>query len=208
MAAGREHFQSLERQTEAARLGMWVFLGSEVLFFAVLFALYASYRVAHGHAFAEGVHHNELLIGTVNTYILLTSSLIVALGVYAIRSGRWKITAALLTTAAVLGVAFLILKGIEYSHHFKEGIFPGPYYEFEGLQTYGARVFFTLYYFMTGLHALHVFGGIIMLLVLTTLTLRRKFDAQYHTPIELGGMYWHFVDIVWLFLWPLFYLLR
>lgn len=210
MAAGhlQDHFESLERQTEAARLGMWVFLGSEVLFFGVLFALYASYRVAHGHAFSEGVHHNDLVIGTVNTYILLTSSLIVALGIYTIRSGRRKSTAVLLGTAAVLGVVFLALKGLEYSHHFREGIFPGHYYEFERLQTYGARVFFTLYYFMTGLHALHVFGGIIMLLVLAWLTVRKKFDPGYHTPIELGGMYWHFVDIVWLFLWPLFYLLR
>ncbi len=202
------HFEDLEKQAHAARLGMWVFLGSEVLFFGALFGLYASYRVAYGELFRQAAGHTDLALGTVNTFILLTSSFTVAMSIHAARQARPRAATALLALTVVLGAAFLALKGVEYASHFREGIYPGGEYRFEELPEGGARVFFTLYYFMTGLHALHVLGGVGVLAWLAGRARREAFGPLYDTPLELGGLYWHFVDIVWLFLWPLFYLLR
>jgi cytochrome c oxidase subunit 3 len=203
-----ERFEDLETQTHAGVFGMWVFLGSEVLFFSGLFALYASYRADFPEVFREAAGHTDLALGTANTYVLVTASWLVALAVGSIRRSEGRRASRLLGLAAFLGVVFLTLKGIEYAHHFHDGIYPGRYYEFAGLVGVGAKSFFSLYYAMTGLHAIHVFGGIVWLGWLSHATARGRYDAEYHTPLELGGMYWHFVDVVWLFLWPMFYLLR
>jgi cytochrome c oxidase subunit 3 len=203
-----ERFESLEAQTDASQLGMWIFLVSEVLFFAALFTLYGAYRFAHPAAFADGVRHTDLFLGTANTYVLLTASFLVAVALHAVRHDRSGRAAALMAGAALLGVAFLVLKGLEYAHHFQEGLYPGFYLDAPGLPEPGFRVFFSLYYGMTGLHALHVLGGIVVLSWVAWRAHRGAYNRVYHTPLELGGMYWHFVDIVWLFLWPAFYLLR
>jgi len=202
------HFDSLANQTHASQFAMWVFLATEVLFFGVLFTLYAAYRNAYPDAFARAAGHTDLLLGSVNTYVLLTASFLVALAVGAIRGDRARLASALLAAAAVLGLAFLALKGLEYSHHFADGIYPGRYYAFDELSGHGATVFFTLYYAMTGLHFLHVSGGVVVLAWLALRSIRGAYDRTWHTPLELGGMYWHFVDVVWLFLWPAFYLLH
>lgn len=204
----QEHFQDLESQAHASQLGMWAFLASEVLFFVGLFTLYAAYRATHPRTFSEAVRHTDLWLGSANTYVLLGASLLVALAVHAVRRERPRRASRLLAWAAVLGVLFLGLKGAEYWRHFQEGIFPGAYYAFETLPGRGARAFFTLYYFMTGLHALHVAGGIGVLGWLSWRARRGAYGSEWHTPLELGGMYWHFVDIVWLFLWPMFYLVK
>lgn len=204
----QDHFQDLEQQAHAAQLGMWVFLGSEVLFFTGFFTLYAAYRVVFPHTFAEAVRHTDLWLGTANTYVLVTASYLVALAVGAIRKDRERRASRLLWAAAGLGVLFLVLKGIEYAHHFSEGLYPGAYYRNHELTGPGARVFFSLYYLMTGLHAIHVIGGIVVLAVLAWQARRGKYSSTWHTPLELGGLYWHFVDIVWLFLWPMFYLMK
>lgn len=201
-----EQFEDLEKQTHAARLGMWLFLGSETLLFAALFALYAAYRAMYPETFAEAAGHNAIAIGTINTVVLITSSLTVALSVGAIRAGLARKAGWLLAASVVFGVAFLALKGVEYAAHFREGILPGSAYHFHEMASAGANRFFTLYYLLTGLHALHVIAGMVMLTVASAACFRGRYDADYHTPVELFGLYWHLVDIIWIFLWPLLYL--
>ena len=204
----QEHFEDLGKQTHAAHFAMWVFLGSEILFFGVLFTLYACYRATYPKAFAEAAGHTDLLLGTIMTYLLLTASFLVALAVGAIREDRARAAARLLAAAAVVGAAFLALKLFEYQEHFAEGLYAGHYYRYPELLGPGPMIFFTLYYVMTGLHFLHVTGGVGILSWIAWRAHRGAYDRVYHTPLELGGMYWHFVDVVWLFLWPLFYLMR
>jgi cytochrome c oxidase subunit III len=190
----------------ALHLGMWLFLGSETLLFAGLFGLYAAYRSAYAADFAAGVAHNHALIGTGNTLILITSSFFVAWSIHVLRRRRpWACIASLLL-AMLLGGCFLALKLAEYSGHLAEGIAPGEHYASSELPSQGARMFFTLYYVMTGLHALHVIAGIAILGWLVVRVARRRTTAERRTELELGGLYWHLVDVVWIFLWPLLYL--
>ena len=198
-------YESLEKQGHAVRLGVWIFLGSELLLFAGLFALYAAYRTEYAAAFAEGVHHNELWIGTTNTAVLIVSSFTVAWAVHSARVDRMRRASLMLAISILLGLVFLTLKGLEYSHHFSEGIYPGPAFSYPGLPA-GSRLFFTLYYFMTGLHALHMIGGIAVMAWLAVRVRRRRTTAAYHPELEAGALYWHLVDAIWIFLWPLFYL--
>jgi cytochrome c oxidase subunit 3 len=201
-------FESLEKQTHAARLGMWLFLASELLLFSALFTLYASYRAAYPRSFHEGVAHTRFASGAAMTVVLITSSLTVALAVDAIRRGRRGACLAWLGGCIGLGLLFLGLKAAEYADHLSHGIRPGVHYVYAELPERGAALFFTLYYLMTGLHAVHVIAGLIVLAVVGVGVRRGRYDAGYHTPVELGGLYWHLVDIIWLFLWPVFYLMH
>lgn len=203
-----EHFEDVAKQTHAARFGTWLFLGSESLLFSGLFALYASYRTMYPEAFSEAIRHNDARIGTANTAVLITSSLTVALAVHAVRSSNPRGAARLLGASILLGLVFLTLKGVEYSHHIRDGILPATHYHFGGLPAPGAKMFFSLYYAMTLLHALHVVVGLVFLALLAWGCHVRLFDAEYHTPVELGGLYWHLVDVIWIFLWPLLYLMH
>jgi cytochrome c oxidase subunit 3 len=200
-------YESIGRQHATARLGMWIFLGSETLLFAGLLALYAAYRVAYPAEFHAAASHANVLLGTINTYVLLTSSLTMALAIHAIRHSRRSRALLLLTITIGLGVTFDVLKGVEYAQHLAEGIAPGHYYAFAGMPAHGAVLYVTLYYLLTGLHALHVTAGIIVLVWLAWRTRRGDFTAGSHLALELGGLYWHLVDLVWIFLWPLLYLL-
>jgi cytochrome c oxidase subunit 3 len=202
-----EHFENLAKQAHAAHLGMWVFLGSEVLFFAGLFALYTGYRTEHPHGFGEGVEHNTIVYGSVNTVVLLVSSFTVALAVLELRRARVRHCALLLGATLFLGFAFLGIKTAEYIHHFEEGIYPGGVGGFfrEHAEP-GTKMFFTLYYCMTGLHAFHVIAGMCVLAVLLHKVLVGQIGAFAPHPLALGAVYWHLVDVVWIFLWPLFYL--
>jgi cytochrome c oxidase subunit III len=203
-----EHFEDLTKQAHAARLGMWVFLGSEVLFFSGLFGLYASYRAEHPHGFGVAVLHNTLALGSTNTGVLLVSSYTVALAVHALRKGRHRAAASLVGITVVLGACFLAIKTVEYLAHFKEGIYPGGVGSFYAAHPdAGTKMFFTLYYCMTGLHALHVFAGMLVLLVLLWKIARLRIGAWAPHPLAIGAVYWHLVDVIWIFLWPLFYLL-
>jgi cytochrome c oxidase subunit 3 len=204
-AAG--HFENLNKQAHAARLGMWVFLASEVLFFAGLFALYATYRVEHPEGFGEGVLHNTVAWGSTNTGVLLVSSYTIALAVHELRRGKAR-GAAMLTAATIfLGLCFLAIKTGEYFEHFREGIYPGSVGEFfREHRNPGIGMFFTLYFCMTGLHALHVFVGMCVLSFLLFKILRGDVGVWAPHPLAIGAVYWHLVDVVWIFLWPLFYL--
>ncbi|MCI0571548.1 MAG: cytochrome c oxidase subunit 3 [Myxococcaceae bacterium] len=201
-----EHFGTLGAQKDAAHLGMWTFLATELLLFTGLFAVYAVYRWAYGGLFHEAQKHMDVLLGTVNTFLLVVSSTLVALAPRALEAKRTHVATLLLLGAIAMGLAFLVLKGVEWGHHAHEGALPGQWYAFEKLRVPGASLFYTLYFLMTGLHALHMLIGVVVLAVLAVRLRRRTITAEYPVALELGGMYWHFVDIIWLFLYPLLYL--
>jgi cytochrome c oxidase subunit 3 len=201
-----EHFGDEASRQDAAHLGMWIFLATEVLLFAGLFAAYAMYRLAYPEVFHQAREHMSVTLGTINTYVLVSSSVLVALAIASIRRGRELAASALLAGAVLLGITFLCIKGVEYAHHARDKALPGAHYAFHAFALPGASLYFTLYWVMTGVHAVHVTVGVGVLSVLSFQTLSGKFNARYHTPLELGGMYWHLVDVVWLFLWPLLYL--
>lgn len=203
-----EHFESMERQKLAATLGMWVFLASEILFFGALFTMFASYRAQAPEAFTRAVQHNTFYWGSGNTLVLLTSSFLVALAVHMNRHDKPRLATVLVYGTVLLGVAFLCIKGFEYAQHFNHGIFPGGqghWFE-EKSRAPGMAAFWNLYYLMTGLHALHVTVGIGLLGTVGFLLHRRKIDRHEPQTLENAAMYWHLVDIIWLFLWPCFYL--
>ena len=201
-----EQFDDADQQESAAKLGMWVFLATEILFFGGLILAYTVYRIAYPQAFGTGSHHSDVILGTLNTGILLTSSLTVALSLHAAQTNRRKALIAFLLSSAVLGLAFLAIKAHEYHKHISESLFPGPWFR----EDIGEKVelFFWLYFVTTGLHALHVIIGIGLLITMAAMAARRKFHQHYYTPIEVTGLYWHFVDIVWVFLYPMFYLVH
>lgn len=188
------------------RLGMWVFLASEALLFAGLFALYAAYRFAYPAEFHAAAQHANLVLGTINTYVLLTSSLTVALALHAARAGRRGRTVAFLLATIALALVFDALKAAEYVAHWREGLAPGRHYAFAALPAHGVALYVTLYYLLTGLHALHVTGGAAVLAWLAWRARRGDFTAGSPIALEMGALYWHLVDLVWIFLWPLLYL--
>jgi cytochrome c oxidase subunit 3 len=202
-----EQFDDFEQQTEAATLGMWVFLVSEMLFFGALCFGYLVSRLLLPEAFAAASRHTDVVLGSVNTAVLLTSSLAMALAARSARLGARRATRALLVATACLGAAFILVKAMEYRGEFHQHLFPGAAFRFEPASLAdGAQVFFYLYYLMTGLHALHL--GIGIGLVLFTVwrlrpRARRPPDANW---VEGTGLYWHFVDIVWIFFYPMLYL--
>ncbi|MCL2450204.1 MAG: cytochrome c oxidase subunit 3 [Polyangiaceae bacterium] len=202
-----EAFEDLEKQAHAARLGMWVFLASELLFFSGFFALYAGYRVEHPRGFGLGVEHNTIVHGSVNTAVLLLSSYTVAVAVHELRAGRVRACQLWVAATVVLGLCFLVIKTAEYEHHFAEGIYPagrGPFFAHH--REAGLAMFFTLYFCMTGLHAIHVAVGVAVLAVLLVRVRSGKVGPRAPHPLAIGAVYWHLVDVIWIFLWPLFYL--
>jgi cytochrome c oxidase subunit 3 len=201
------HFDSLGQQEEAATLGMWVFLVTEVLFFGGLFAAYSIYRGWYPAAFAAASHHLDVVLGGVNTVVLITSSLTMALAVHGAQTGERRRLLGFLTLTLLLGAVFLVIKGIEYSHKFEEHLVPGPRFEFEAEHFRQAQVFLSLYFVMTGLHALHMVIGLGILGWMIVWARNGTITPEYTSPVEVSGLYWHFVDIVWIFLFPLLYLI-
>jgi cytochrome c oxidase subunit 3 len=203
----QHHFDSYEQQQEASYLGMWLFLVTEILFFGGVFAAYLVYRTGNPLAFQLGSNQLDLMWGTINTAVLIGSSLTMALAVWAAQTGRRKSTVGFLMATLVLGSAFLGIKAIEYSHKFHEHLVPGPHFQFEGTLAPQVEMFFNLYFMMTGLHALHMVVGAGLLIATAVLAWKGRFSPQNHNFVEGVGLYWHFVDIVWIFLFPLLYLL-
>jgi len=202
----QDQFEEMPQQKEAATLGMWAFLATEVLFFGAMFNSYITYRHAYPQAFAEASHHTIVLFGTLNTGILLTSSLTMALAVHAARENNIKWAFRFLVITILFALGFLIVKGLEYHQDIEEHLWPGPH--FRGDLPPQAQIFWILYWIMTGVHALHVTVGIGLLSTIAWMTSRRKFSGAYYTPVEMSGLYWHFVDIIWIFLYPLLYLIQ
>jgi len=200
-------FDSLAQQREAATLGMWVFLVTEVLFFGGLFLVYTVYRTIYPAAFAAASHELDVMLGSINTVVLITSSLTMALGVRAAQTGQRRLLLVFLIATMVLGATFLGIKGVEYYHKFVEHHVPGPGFVFEVEHARHAQIFFSLYFVMTGLHALHMIVGLGIMAVMLWWSWRGTITTEYYSPIEISGLYWHFVDIVWIFLFPLLYLI-
>jgi len=201
------HFDNLAQQGEASTLGMWVFLVTEVLFFGGLFLVYLVYRSTYPEAFIAGSHELDVLLGGINTAALITSSLTMALAVHAAQTGHRRTLMIFLVVTMVLGAAFLGIKSVEYYHKFVEHHVPGPGFQFEEEYIKHAQLFFSLYFIMTGLHAVHMIIGLGIMTWMLWWSWRGTITADYYSPIEISGLYWHFVDIVWIFLFPLLYLL-
>jgi cytochrome c oxidase subunit 3 len=180
---------------EAAKLGIWTFLATELLLFGALFTAFIVFRLKVPQLFhANHVHLNRVL-GAVNTVVLICSSLTVALGIDAIRKGKQNLLKLFLTLTILLAGVFLAIKYFEWTEKFAHGFYPGT------------DVFFSLYFMMTGLHGLHVLAGMLVLGGVLVLACKGRFSEQYHTPVEISGLYWHFVDLVWIYLFPMLYLI-
>lgn len=205
-AAHAHHFDDAEQQHEAAWLGMWVFLATEVMFFGGMFLGYTIYRSAYSEGFASASNHLDVGLGTINTGVLICSSFTMALAVRAAQLGRSKAVMGFLLSTLVLGAGFLGIKFAEYYHKFAEHLVPGSGFRYDGPLAAAAEIFFSFYFAMTGMHALHMIIGLGLLAAMTIKTARGRFSANYYTPVEVVGLYWHFVDIVWIFLFPLLYL--
>ncbi|GIV14758.1 MAG: cytochrome c oxidase subunit III [Armatimonadota bacterium] len=201
-------FEDLHQQNESYIVGMWTFLVTEIMFFGGLFTTYLVYRVANQETFWEAHRHLSVPLGFFNTCVLLTSSLTMALTVHYAQRGLRKQQLLWLLATMALACTFLVVKGFEYHHKFVEGLIPGPNFRFEPVEHLRvAQLFFSLYFAMTGLHALHVIIGVLVMAILAVLTAIKHPSVQDFIPIELAGLYWHFVDIVWIFLFPLLYLI-
>ncbi len=201
------HFDSVEQQKEASTLGMWLFLVTEIMFFGGMFTAYIVYRTLYPNAFAAASHELDITMGAINTAVLICSSLSMALAVNAAQLGRRKNLVWFLILTIALGAVFLGIKAVEYHEKFVNHHVPGPSFHFDGPEAEHAQLFFSLYFGMTGLHALHMIIGIVLLSILAIRAHRGRFGSEYYTPIDMTGLYWHFVDIVWIFLFPLLYLL-
>ena len=201
------HFDSLEQQKEASTLGMWLFLVQEIMFFGGLFMTYLLYRWKDAEAFAAGSHELSISLGSFNTVVLIGSSLTMALAVRAAQQGRQKPLVRWLVGTGILGFVFLVVKYFEYKAKWEHHLIPGDAFHFAGPVGDRAHVFFSLYFAMTGMHALHMIVGIGILVWLLRKAMRGDFGAHYYNPVENFGLYWHFVDIVWIFLFPLLYLI-
>jgi cytochrome c oxidase subunit 3 len=208
------HFDDWQQQQEACLLGMWVFLVTEVMFFGGLFVTYAVYRLLHHDAFAAASHQLDLTLGTFNTFVLLTSSLTMALAVRAAHLGRSRHVAMFIGLTMLLGAVFLGVKFYEYGHKVEEGLapllgLPFRYWEHDLTpeEAGPARLFLGLYFGMTGVHALHMVIGIAILAFFLRPALRGRYDGGDSLFVEIVGLYWHFVDLVWIFLFPMLYLI-
>jgi cytochrome c oxidase subunit 3 len=228
----QHQFQTMSQQKEAAVLGMWAFLLTEILFFGGLFLAYALYRMWYHDAFVAASTSIALSWGLINTVVLIGSSLTMALAVRSAQMSQRMATVNWLILTMVLGTVFLGIKVIEYADKFEHHHVPGPSFVWEeaghaatageaaaadnadheasldahNLQLH-TQIFFSLYFTMTGLHALHMIIGIGLMTVITWMAWKGKFSSEYYTPVEMSGLYWHFVDIVWIFLFPLLYLI-
>jgi cytochrome c oxidase subunit 3 len=202
----QHHFQTLEQQKEAATLGMWVFLVTEVMFFGGLFLAYMLYRVWYPEAWSEGSAELDIVLGGINTVVLIASSLTMALAVRSAQTGSRAGTVKWLLLTMALGLTFLVIKFFEYEHKWELNHIPGPNFVFEGPHAAQVQIFLSLYFAMTGLHAIHMVVGFGLLSVIAWMAYKGRFSPEWYTPVEMSGLYWHFVDIVWIFLFPLLYL--
>ena len=205
-SAVAEQFDDMQQQQEASTIGMWTFLATEILFFGGMFMSYITYRYAYPQAFAQASQHTIVLYGTVNTAILLTSSLTMALAVHAAQQGHNKALLGYLLFTIFFACCFLAVKGLEYHEDLNEHLWPGRHFRPD--LPAQAQIFWFLYWAMTGLHALHVTIGVGLLSVIAWMTSRNKFSAHYYNPVDISALYWHFVDIIWIWLYPLLYLIN
>lgn len=213
----RHHFADEQQQKNAASLGMWLFIVTEIMFFGGMFCAYLVYRLAHFNAFAAASQQLNIWLGAVNTAVLLVSSVTVVLAVKAAEARNRKQLVSYLVVTVLLGMTFLVVKGFEYAEKFEKHHVPGPTFQFnEPFDDNGkqipvnpneAQLFFSLYFAMTGMHALHMVIGCGLFIGLAVLSWKGHYTEGYFTPVENAGLYWHLVDIIWIYLFPLLYLI-
>ena len=210
----QHHFADMEQQRETSTFGMWMFLLTEIMFFGGLFCAYLVYRASYYQAFVEGSGKMNIGLGATNTAVLICSSLSMALAVRCAQIGQRKLMAWLLLLTIIFGFGFLGIKAIEYHEHWHNHEFPGPNFHFEtgnpdhpATDPVHTEIYFSLYWAMTGLHALHMVIGIGLVLWIMIAGLRGAYGPVYYSPVENVGLYWHFVDLVWIYLFPLLYLI-
>lgn len=203
-----EHFASPADQVHAAQFGMWVFIASEILLFGGLFVCYGYYRIAWGEAFRQGVAGENIWLGGAMTAVLLTASLFVAQAQHSARRGKSQAAGFYLVLAILFAIGFLLIHLFEYESHAIKGELPGIWYTSREITTRGIAIFYALWWLMTGLHVVHVCVGIGLLAVIAARAFRGHYTEEYHVPVEVSGMYWHLVDTIWMFLFPLFYCAR
>jgi cytochrome c oxidase subunit 3 len=224
----QHHFENMEQQREAGTLGMWVFLVTEIMFFGGMFLAYTLYRSTYPASFASASNHLDITLGTLNTGVLILSSFTMAMAVYFTQVGKRRPQILCLVLTLLLGLTFLGIKAVEYHDKYTDHLIPGrliPGHEFgpevaqegdhdphklhllPGATVPQVQMFYWIYFAMTGMHALHMIIGAGLLTFLLIFSVKGRFDPEYHSPVEVIGLYWHFVDIVWIFLFPLLYLL-
>ncbi len=202
----REQFATVEQQRGTADTGMWLFLMTELMMFGGLFVAYTVYRFNHPQAFAEGSASMDIMLGSINSAILLTSSLTMGFAELSAKLGRQRLLGILLLVTILIGLAFLGIKFTEYYEHYQQHEAPGVWFNHSGPHAPAVQMFFVFYFIMTGLHAVHMIIGIFLILGLIARNAIGSFSTAYHTPVSIVGLYWHFVDIVWIFLYAIFYL--
>lgn len=225
----QHHFENMEQQREAGTLGMWVFLVTEIMFFGGMFLAYTLYRSQHPEAFASASNHLDITLGAVNTGVLILSSFTMAMAVWCTQVGKQKPQVLCLVLTLLLGLTFLGIKAVEYRDKYEDRLIPGslipgrsfaprvaeegePFdkhalHLLPGASVRQVELFYWIYFAMTGMHALHMIIGVGLLSILIYFSVKGRYDPEYHSPVEISGLYWHFVDIVWIFLFPLLYLL-
>ena len=201
------HFSDAAQQSETAKLGMWVFLLTEILLFGGLFVAYAIFRSWNPEMFYNAHKHLDVTLGTINTIVLISSSVTMAFAVRSMQLNRKKQTIVLLWSTLLLAAVFLVVKYFEYSHKIHLGQLPGKFYTFTGIEGSNPHIFFSVYFVMTGLHGIHILAGMIVIGWMIYRTTQNHFSGEYYTPIELTGLYWHLVDLIWIYLFPLLYLI-
>jgi len=207
----RHHFDDMAQQFDSATFGMWVFLLTEIMFFGGMFGAYTVYRSMYPEAFASTSSYMNPLYGALNTAVLIVSSLSMALAVRAAHLDQQKILKLMLLITMFFGVCFLVIKGFEYHEHWVDMKVPliGGHWNYSEAPQFAhqAQILFCFYFFMTGFHALHMLVGLGIMTTIFMMARKGTFGHSYYTPVEVSGLYWHFVDIVWIFLFPLLYLI-
>lgn len=200
------HFENSDLQFSANKMGIWLFLVQEILFFGGLFCAFVIFRAKYFDAFVEAHGHLDKVMGGVNTIVLITSSLTMALGVRAAQTNKRTMGTLMLLATFILAGAFLVVKYFEYSHKFHDGLLPGKYFTATGFANPEANIFFGCYFMMTGLHGVHVVIGMGLILWILIRNHQGHYSSRYYAPVEGVGLYWHLVDLVWIYLFPLLYL--
>lgn len=203
----QHHFTEPEQQLDASKIGMWLFLATEILLFGGLFVGYGLMQNKFPEAWLSAHHHLDWRLGSVNTIVLLVSSFTMVMGVHAASQNQRKRLIVFLTITLLCAATFMVVKFFEYEHKFHDGLLPGMFYHYTGHHEPQERTFFSFYFMMTGLHGFHVLGGMAAIGWLIRRSIRGDFTSKYYTPVDLVGLYWHLVDLIWIYLFPLLYLI-
>lgn len=204
----QHHFVDEDQQFESSKLGMWVFLVTEMLMFGGLFVAYIIYRSWHPDLFHMAAQELDIALGATNTVVLIGSSLTIALGIRAVQLDKIRAAITYLSATLLLAATFMVIKYFEYMDKFAKGIFPGEAYSYTGINHEMASNFFSIYYMMTGLHGIHVVIGMGLIGWMIIKAKKGLVHSSYYTPVENTGLFWHLVDIIWIFLFPLLYLIE